>query len=131
MCTQEHPTLLEDTPLLLHCLDVSTTQGTNTVASRVCFSEGRPHKGQYRRFKISKEHAGDDFSAMEETVKRSLRLCLEREDEDLPDLLIVDGGRGQLAAAERAVEELGLEGDLWLCGLAKSRRRQKGPYRWG
>ena len=121
---------LEDTPLLLHCLDVSTTQGTNTVASRVCFSEGQPQKSQYRRFKISKEHAGDDFSAMEETVRRSLRLCLEREDEELPDLLIVDGGRGQLAAAERAVEELGLESDLWLCGLAKSRRKGDGDRRF-
>ena len=121
---------LEDTPLLLHCLDVSTTQGTNTVASRVCFSEGQPQKSQYRRFKISKEHAGDDFSAMEETVSRSLRLCLEREDEELPDLLIVDGGRGQLAAAERAVAELGLESDLWLCGLAKSRRKGDGDRRF-
>ena len=120
---------LEDTPLLLHCLDVSTTQGTNTVASRVCFSEGQPHKGQYRRFKISKEHAGDDFSAMEEAVRRSLRLCLEREEEELPDLLIVDGGRGQLSAAERAVEELGLESDIWLCGLAKSRLKGRGDRR--
>lgn len=120
---------LEDTPLLLHCLDVSTTQGTNTVASRVCFSEGQPHKGQYRRFKISKEHAGDDFSAMEEAVRRSLRLCLEREEEELPDLLIVDGGRGQLSAAERAVEELGLESDIWLCGLAKSRLKGHGDRR--
>lgn len=120
---------LEDTPTLLHCLDVSTTQGTNTVASRVCFSEGRPHKGQYRRFKISKEHAGDDFSAMEEAVRRSLRLCLEREDEELPNLLIVDGGRGQLSAAERAVEGLGLESDIWLCGLAKSRLKGDGDRR--
>jgi excinuclease ABC subunit C len=120
---------LEETPVLLHCLDVSTTQGTNTVASRVCFSEGQPHKAQYRRFRISAEHAGDDFSAMEEAVRRSLRLCLEREDEELPDLLIVDGGRGQLAAAERAVEELGLQDDVWLCGLAKSRLKGDGDRR--
>ena len=117
---------LEDTPVLLHCLDVSTTQGTNTVASRVCFQEGQPHKAQYRRFKISPEHAGDDFSAMEEAVRRSLRLCVERDDEELPDLMIVDGGRGQLAAAERAVEELGLQDDVWLCGLAKSRLKGDG-----
>jgi excinuclease ABC subunit C len=121
---------LEETPVLLHCLDVSTTQGTNTVASRVCFSEGQPNKAQYRRFKVSAEHAGDDFSAMEEAVRRSLRLCLEREDEELPDLLIVDGGRGQLAAAERAVEGLGLEDDVWLCGLAKSRLKGDGDRRY-
>lgn len=117
---------LEDVPERLHCLDVSTMQGTNTVASRVCFVDGQPFKAHYRRFKISKEHAGDDFSAMEEAVRRSLSLCLEREDEELPDLLVVDGGRGQLAAAERALEELGLQGDLRLCGLAKSRLKGVG-----
>jgi len=120
---------LEGTPALLHCLDVSTMQGANTVASRVCFSDGRPHKAQYRRFKISKDHAGDDFSAMEEAVRRSLRLCIERDDEELPDLLIVDGGRGQLAAAERAVDELGLSGGVSLCGLAKSRLKGEGDGR--
>ena len=120
---------LDDVPERLHCLDVSTMQGTNTVASRVCFVDGQPFKAHYRRFKISKEHAGDDFSAMEEAVRRSLSLCLEREDEELPDLLVVDGGRGQLAAAERALVELGLQGDLRLCGLAKSRLKGVGDAR--
>lgn len=120
---------LEQRPDRLHCLDVSTMQGTNTVASRVCFVDGQPFKAHYRRFKVSKENAGDDFSAMEETVRRSLSLCLEREDEELPDLLVVDGGRGQLAAAERAVIELGLQGDVQLCGLAKSRLKGVGDAR--
>lgn len=120
---------LDEPPERLHCLDVSTMQGTNTVASRVCFVDGQPFKAHYRRFKISKEHAGDDFSAMEEAVRRSLSLCLERDDEELPDLLVVDGGRGQLAAAERAVHELGLQGDLRLCGLAKSRLKGVGDAR--
>ncbi|MFM1874111.1 MAG: hypothetical protein RL398_3533, partial [Planctomycetota bacterium] len=96
---------------------------------RVCFVDGRPDKSQYRRFRISKEHAGDDFSAMAEAVRRSLSLCLEREDEELPDLLIVDGGKGQLAAAERAVAELGLDDELARCGLAKSRLRGVGRER--
>ncbi len=120
---------LDEPPERLHCLDVSTMQGTNTVASRVCFVDGQPFKAHYRRFKISKEHAGDDFSAMEEAVRRSVSLCLEREDEELPDLLVVDGGRGQLAAAERAVVELGLQDDLRLCGLAKSRLKGVGDAR--
>lgn len=120
---------LEEPPERLHCLDVSTMQGTNTVASRVCFVDGQPFKAHYRRFKISEEHAGDDFSAMQEAVRRSLSLCLEREDEELPDLLVVDGGRGQLAAAERALVELGLQGDLRLCGLAKSRLKGEGNAR--
>jgi excinuclease ABC subunit C len=116
-------------PQRLHCIDVSTIQGTNTVASRVCFVDGEPDKSQYRRFRISKEHAGDDFSAMQEAVRRSLALCLERDDEELPDLLIVDGGQGQLAAAERAVAELGLDDELARCGLAKSRLRGVGQAR--
>jgi excinuclease ABC subunit C len=120
---------LDEVPDRLHCLDVSTIQGTNTVASRVCFVDGQPLKAHYRRFKISMEHAGDDFSAMEEAVRRSLSLCLKREDEELPDLLVVDGGRGQLAAAERALVELGLQGDLRLCGLAKSRLKGVGDAR--
>lgn len=120
---------LPDPPERLHCLDVSTIQGTSTVASRVCFVDGTPAKGQYRRFRISGANAGDDFGAMSEAVLRSLRLCLERDDEELPDLLVVDGGRGQLTAACRAIEELGLQDDLSICGLAKSRLRGVGDDR--
>lgn len=120
---------LPDPPSRLHCLDVSTTQGRHTVAARVCFADGRPAKAGYRRFRIDPEHAGDDFAAMEEAVRRSLRLCLERDDDGLPDLLVVDGGRGQLGAAVRAVAELGLQDDLRLVGLAKSRLRGVGDAR--
>ncbi|MEQ1632277.1 MAG: excinuclease ABC subunit UvrC [Planctomycetota bacterium] len=117
---------LDAPPQRLHCIDVSTTQGQETVASRVCFVDGEPDKSQYRRFKIRTEHAGDDFSAMQEAVTRSLRLCLERDDEELPDLLVVDGGHGQLASAQRAIAELALDGQLHVCGLAKSRLRGVG-----
>lgn len=120
---------LPEPPQRLHCLDVSTIQGTSTVASRVCAVDGKPQKDQYRRFRISAANAGDDFAAMQEAVQRSLQLCLERDDEDLPDLLVVDGGKGQLAAAQRAVAELGLQDDLRLCGLAKSRLKGLGDAR--
>lgn len=120
---------LPDPPSRLHCLDVSTTQGRNTVASRVCFVDGMPAKAGYRRFRIDPEHAGDDFAALGEAVRRSLRLCLERDDDELPDLLVVDGGRGQLSAALRAVAELGLQDDLRIVGLAKSRLRGVGDAR--
>jgi excinuclease ABC subunit C len=66
---------------------------------------------------------------MQEAVRRSLQLCLERDDEDLPDLLVIDGGKGQLAAAERALGELGLGEELWVCGLAKSRLKGLGDAR--
>ena len=97
-----------------------------TVASRVCFVDGEPHKAHYRRFRISAENAGDDFSAMQEAVRRSLSLCLERDDEELPDLLVVDGGEGQLKAAQRAIAELALDEEVAVCGLAKSRLRGVG-----
>lgn len=120
---------LPSVPVRLHCIDVSTTQGVKTTASRVCFREGEPYRRDYRKFKISLEHAGDDFSAMEEAVRRSLTLCLEREGEQLPDLLIVDGGKGQLDAARRAIGELGLDDDLAVCGLAKRRAHGAGARR--
>ncbi|MCA8950624.1 MAG: excinuclease ABC subunit UvrC, partial [Planctomycetes bacterium] len=110
---------LADPPDRLHCLDISTIQGTSTVASRVAFAAGVPAKSEYRRFRISAENAGDDFGAMTEAVRRSLRLCLERDDEELPDLLVVDGGQGQLGAALRAIDDLGLAGEFAVCGLAK------------
>ncbi len=118
-----------EAPERLHCLDVATIQGTSTVASRVCFVDGAPHKAHYRRFRISPANAGDDFAAMQEAVRRSLTLCLERDDEELPDLLVVDGGRGQLGAAEKALAELGLTGEVLVCGLAKSRLKGVGGDR--
>jgi excinuclease ABC subunit C len=120
---------LADEPRRIHCLDVSTIQGTSTVASRVCFVDGVPEKACYRRFKIGGDAAGDDFAAIDEAVRRSLTQCLIREDDELPDLLLVDGGRGQLGAAQRAVADLGLIGDLAFAGLAKSRLRGVGDAR--
>jgi len=120
---------LPEPPQRLHCLDVSTIQGTDTVASRVCFVDGLPEKASYRRFRIAAAHAADDFAAMAEAVQRSLRLCLERDDEELPDLLVVDGGRGQLSAAAGVVAEIGLQDDVPLCGLAKSRLKGIGAAR--
>ncbi|MCB9868373.1 MAG: excinuclease ABC subunit UvrC [Planctomycetes bacterium] len=113
-------------PRTIHCLDVSTIQGRHTVASRVAFTDGAADKAFYRRFKISAGSAGNDFAAMEEAVRRSLTLCLTRDDEELPDLLLVDGGAGQVGAAGKALAELGLVDDLVLAGLAKSRRQGRG-----
>ena len=120
---------LADEPRRIHCLDVSTIQGTSTVASRVCFVDGAPHRDGYRKFKIRGEAAADDFAAMDQAVRRSLTLSVSDERDELPDLLIVDGGRGQLSAAMRAAEDLGLAQDLSLVGLAKSRLRGEGEAR--
>lgn len=121
---------LVEAPERIHCLDVSTIQGRNTVASRVSFRDGRPEKDLYRRFRISAEAAGDDFAAMREAVLRSLRQSITKE-ESLPDLLLIDGGKGQLRSACDAAAELGVLDDLVLAGLAKSRLRGLGDERRG
>jgi excinuclease ABC subunit C len=120
---------LDEAPSRIHCMDVSTTQGRDTVASRVCFVDGRPEKAGYRRFRISDDSAGDDFSAMGEAVRRSLKSCVAKAREELPELLVVDGGRGQLSAALDAAADLGLVDDLCIVGLAKSRLRGLGDDR--
>lgn len=108
-------------PRRIHCLDISTIQGRDTVASRVSCVDARPCTAEYRRFKIRGDAQGDDFAAMAQAVERSLRLCLEREGEELPDLLLVDGGKGQLEKARQALAELGLSDELAVAGLAKDR----------
>jgi len=104
-------------PRDLVCIDISTSQGLDTVGSLVWFEAGRPNKGRYRRFKIKGEGQRDDFAAMREVVTRYFRRRLE-EEKPLPDLIVVDGGKGQLNAAQAALEQLGLS-DFPLVSLAK------------
>lgn len=108
---------LEVLPRNLACVDISTNQGTDTVGSLVWFEAGRPKKSEYRRFKIKGEGQHDDFAAVHEVVMRYLKRRVEG-DKEIPDLVVIDGGKGQLGAARRAIEELGLE-RLALVGLAK------------
>ena len=114
-------------PRRIHCLDISTIQGRDTVASRVSAVDGQACSAEYRRFSIRGEAGRDDFASMRQAVERSLRLCLEREGEELPDLLLVDGGKGQVAAALDALAVCGLGAELPVAGLAKD--RIKGPER--
>ncbi len=116
---------LQEAPQVIHCLDVSTIQGQNTVGSRVCFKDGQPHKENYRRFALSAEASGDDLRAMAEIVRRSVTHCMRRDAEGLPDLMVVDGGRGQVAAALESLDTLGLREDLALVGLAKRRQSKE------
>ncbi len=100
------------------CIDISTNQGRDTVGSLVWFEGGRPKKGEYRRYRIrSEEGQQDDFAAMNEVVSRFATRRKE-EGKPLPDLIVVDGGKGQLGAAHKALTELGL-GDIPLASLAK------------
>jgi excinuclease ABC subunit C len=104
-------------PRSLACFDISTTQGTDTVGSCVWFDNGRPRRSEYRKFKVKTVEGSDDFASMREVVGRYFRRRLD-ESKPLPDLVVIDGGKGQLSAAADALRELGLE-DLPLVSLAK------------
>ena len=109
---------LEVDPVRIECFDISNIQGSDVVASMVVFEAGLPKKSDYRKFRV-KGLAGapDDFASMREVVGRRYKRLLE-EGKDLPDLVLIDGGKGQLGAATDALEELGL-GDQPVASLAK------------
>jgi len=98
---------LEDAPAVIECFDISHLSGTSMVGSMVQFRNGEPDKKNYRRFKIKTVEGIDDFASIAEVVGRRYRRLIE-EEESLPDLIIIDGGKGQLTAAGTALEDLGL-----------------------
>jgi excinuclease ABC subunit C len=109
---------LEVEPRRIECFDISNIQGSDIVASMVVFEDGLPRKSEYRKFKIrGLGEAPDDFAAMREVVGRRYRR-LSEEGKEFPDLVLIDGGKGQLAAALEALGELGL-GDQPVASLAK------------
>ena len=108
---------LQRVPRALVCFDISHAQGTDTVASCVWFQNGRPYRAEYRKFKVRDVQGIDDFASMQEVVTRYFRRRLD-EGKALPDLVVIDGGKGQLNAAHAALEALGL-GGLSLISLAK------------
>jgi excinuclease ABC subunit C len=109
---------LEVEPRRVECFDISNIQGSDIVASMVCFEDAIPKKSEYRKFKIrTVENGPDDFASMREVVTRRYRRLLE-EGKDLPDLVLIDGGKGQLHAALAALEDLGI-GEQAIASLAK------------
>jgi excinuclease ABC subunit C len=108
---------LQKVPRALVCFDISHAQGTDTVASCVWFQNGRPFRSEYRKFKIKQVEGIDDFASMTEVVTRYFRRRLD-DDKPLPDLVVIDGGKGQLSAAYDALRALGLEA-LPVISLAK------------
>jgi len=109
---------LEVEPRRIECFDISNIQGSDIVASMVVFEDGLPKKADYRKFRVkSVSGAPDDFASMREVVGRRYKRLLEG-GKDLPDLVLIDGGKGQLGAAVGALEELGL-GDQPVVSLAK------------
>ena len=115
---------LEATPNRIECFDISHTGGTDTVASCVVFGEEGPTKSEYRRFNISGIQPGDDYAAMYQALTRRYRRVRDGEAPK-PDVLLIDGGKGQLAEASRVLEELGVSG-VTLAGVAKGADRRAG-----
>ena len=125
---------LKRTPLRIECFDISNISGTSVVASMVVFEDGMPKKSEYRRFIIDTSEGWDDTRAMHQVITRRLKRMLDDRSVDLaevsetggrmskfaypPALIVVDGGKPQVSAAQRALDELGIT-DIALCGLAK------------
>lgn len=109
---------LSELPKHIECFDNSNIQGTNPVASCVVFRDGKPSKKDYRHFNIKTVVGPDDFASMKEVLTRRYTRLVE-EGEGLPQLIVVDGGKGQLSAAVEALEEMGLRGTIAVVGIAK------------
>jgi excinuclease ABC subunit C len=105
-------------PRHIECFDNSNIQGSNPVAACVVFRDGKPSKNEYRHFNIKTVDGPDDFASMEEVVLRRYKRVLA-EDETLPQLIVVDGGKGQLSSALKSLDILGLRGKIAIIGIAK------------
>jgi excinuclease ABC subunit C len=117
---------LQRLPRSLVCFDISTTQGTDTVGSCVWFENGRPKRGEYRKFKVKTVVGTDDFASINEVVRRYFERRT-RDEKPLPDLIVIDGGKGQLSAAQAALAAIGIT-DRPLISLAK---RDEEIFVWG
>jgi len=109
---------LHEEPRHIECFDNSNIQGTNPVAACVIFKDGKPSKKDYRHFNIKTVVGPDDFASMEEVVFRRYKRMLD-ENQPLPQLIIIDGGKGQLSSALKSIDALGLRGKIAIIGIAK------------
>ncbi|WNH13792.1 excinuclease ABC subunit UvrC [Thalassobellus suaedae] len=109
---------LHEEPRHIECFDNSNIQGTNPVAACVVFKNGKPSKKDYRHFNIKTVEGPDDFASMEEVVYRRYKRLVE-EEQPLPQLIIIDGGKGQLSSALKSLDALNLRGKIAIVGIAK------------
>jgi len=109
---------LHEEPRHIECFDNSNIQGTNPVAACVVFKNGKPSKKDYRHFNIKTVVGPDDFASMEEVVYRRYKRLLD-EEQPLPQLIIIDGGKGQLSSSLKSLDALGLRGKIAIIGIAK------------
>lgn len=109
---------LKEPPVHIECFDNSNIQGSNPVAACVVFKNGKPDKKEYRHFNIKTVTGPDDYASMEEVVHRRYKRLLD-EERDLPQLIVIDGGKGQLSSALKSLEVLGLRAKIAIIGIAK------------
>ena len=109
---------LQRLPRRIECFDNSNLQGSDPVASMVCFVDARPKKSSYKRFHIKTVEGPDDFASMKEVLSRRYKRVMD-EGQQIPDLIVVDGGKGQLSSAVEALEDIGFYGECEIVGLAK------------
>jgi excinuclease ABC subunit C len=109
---------MKEKPFHIECFDNSNIQGTNPVAACVVFKDAKPSKKDYRHFNIKTVEGPDDFASMTEVIYRRYKRLLD-EKEPLPQLIIVDGGKGQLSASLKSIDKLGLRGKITIIGIAK------------
>lgn len=109
---------MKEQPRHIECFDNSNIQGDHAVAAMVCFRNGKPHKSDYRHYNIKTVVGPDDFASMEEVVLRRYKRMLE-EGIPLPQLIVIDGGKGQLSSAVKSLDALGLRGKITIIGIAK------------
>jgi len=109
---------LQELPIHMECFDNSNFHGTNAVSACVVFKNGKPSKNDYRHFNVKTVEGPDDFATMKEAVYRRYKRMLD-ENQPLPQLIIIDGGKGQLGAAVETLAELGLRGKIAIVGIAK------------
>ncbi len=118
---------MQDLPLHIECFDNSNIQGSYPVAAMVCFKNAKPAKRDYRHFHIKTVEGPNDFASMYEIVSRRYKR-LQEEAQPLPQLVVVDGGKGQLSAAVQALKDLGLYGKMAIIGIAKRLEEIYFPY---
>jgi excinuclease ABC subunit C len=109
---------LDRLPRRIECFDNSNIQGSDPVASMVCFVDAKPRKNSYKRFHIKTVEGPDDFASMREVVTRRYKRVME-EGQQIPDLIVVDGGKGQLSSSVAALKDIGFYGECEIVGLAK------------
>ena len=109
---------MKEEPRHIECFDISNIQGTNNVASCVVFINGKPSKKLYRKFNIKTVDGQNDFGSMQEVVFRRYKRLLD-EKQDLPNLIVIDGGKGQLSSAVKSLKELDLDNKISVLGIAK------------